>query len=328
LAEALGSVLAHGIPAASLSKGITLEAGHLETLRNFGFQDVTVAQLEDGDVLEDEAAMRLARALVPDEDAQGLRLTPASSGRVNIMAHRAGLLDLDVARITAMNRVDATITVATLPNLKRVTAGVMVASIKVIPYALPEAVIQKVGDAAGSDGFAFAMNLRQAVLKTATLIETHHPGQRPQPKGRRVLDERLDRLGCALVETLDVPHEESAIASAFGQAKGEVIFTLTASATLDVHDTGPNALRQAGGKLLRFGMPVDPGNLLFLGSSADGRPVIGLPGCARSPSVSGADWIIERILFDLPVGDDDISALGVGGLLKDTPERGRLRTER
>jgi len=135
----------------------------------------------------------------------------------------------------------------------------------------------------------------------------------------------LDRLGTNLVETLDVPHEETAIINAIANAQGEMIFFLTASATSDANDTAPAALRRAGGQVTRFGMPVDPGNLLFLGDY-ERRPVIGLPGCARSPVLNGADWVMERVICGIPVGAIEISAMGVGGLLKEVPERGRARS--
>ncbi|WP_335339555.1 hypothetical protein [Falsihalocynthiibacter arcticus] len=67
-------------------------------------------------------------------------------------------------------------------------------------------------------------------------------------------------------------------------------------------------------------MPVDPGNLLFFGS-LDGKPVIGLPGCARSPALNGADWVMERLLCGVAVTQQDISHMGVGGLLKEIVTR-------
>jgi molybdenum cofactor cytidylyltransferase len=71
-------------------------------------------------------------------------------------------------------------------------------------------------------------------------------------------------------------------------------------------------------------MPVDPGNLLFLGEIA-GRPVVGLPGCARSPALNGVDWVLERLSAGLPVGPAEIAAMGVGGLLKEMPGRPQPR---
>ena len=99
---------------------------------------------------------------------------------------------------------------------------------------------------------------------------------------------------------------------------------LTGSATSDIDDVAPSALRAAGGQIERFGMPVDPGNLLFLGAR-DGQDVIGLPGCARAPALNGADWVLSRIVCGVPVSDSDIAGMGVGGLLKEIPTRPQPR---
>ena len=99
-----------------------------------------------------------------------------------------------------------------------------------------------------------------------------------------------------------------------------LFMVLTGAATSDLHDVAPEAVRAAGGTVARFGMPVDPGNLLFHGRLG-ARPVIGLPGCARSPALNGADWVLERIACGLEVTDDDIAGMGVGGLLKEIPIR-------
>ena len=77
-----------------------------------------------------------------------------------------------------------------------------------------------------------------------------------------------------------------------------MVLILGASATSDAADVCPAGLVAAGGRLIRFGMPVDPGNLLFLGEQG-GRPVVGLPGCARSPALNGADWVLERLAAGL-----------------------------
>ena len=99
---------------------------------------------------------------------------------------------------------------------------------------------------------------------------------------------------------------------------------LGGSATSDAADICPAAVVAAGGRLIRFGMPVDPGNLLFLGEQA-GRPVVGLPGCARSPALNGADWVLERLAAGIEVTGADIAAMGVGGLLKEIPLRPQPR---
>ena len=100
----------------------------------------------------------------------------------------------------------------------------------------------------------------------------------------------------------------------------DLTLILGASATSDRHDVAPAAVVAAGGEIERFGMPVDPGNLLFMGR-LNGAPVVGLPGCARSPALNGADWVLERLAVGLKVTDADIAAMGVGGLLKEMPDR-------
>ncbi|MGL5008622.1 MAG: molybdopterin-binding protein, partial [Paracoccaceae bacterium] len=135
---------------------------------------------------------------------------------------------------------------------------------------------------------------------------------------------RLRALGMALSESRIVAHEAGAMAGALVEMAGEMVLILTGSATSDLHDTGPEAVRAAGGRVARFGMPVDPGNLLFHGAIGE-RPVIGLPGCARSPALNGADWVLERYACGLKVTDEDIAAMGVGGLLKEIAIRPQLR---
>jgi molybdenum cofactor cytidylyltransferase len=103
-----------------------------------------------------------------------------------------------------------------------------------------------------------------------------------------------------------------------------MVMILTGSATSDAYDVAPQAVRKAGGHVVRFGMPVDPGNLLFVGTLGE-VPIIGLPGCARSLARNGADWVVERLLCGIDVADIDIAGMGVGGLLKESPARNHPR---
>ena len=128
----------------------------------------------------------------------------------------------------------------------------------------------------------------------------------------------------SLTSVVQVPHEAKSIAEALRDAVEDVSLILTASATSDAHDVAPEAVRLAGGEVTRFGMPVNPGNLLFHGTCAE-RPVIGLPGCARSPALNGADFVLERVVCGLEVSSGDIAGMGVGGLLKEIPQRPQPR---
>lgn len=314
LADAKDAILAHS--EGGVAKGTVLTAAHLETLAGRGLRRLTVARLEPGDVHEDTAARRLAD-VVPA--GAGLEAGPAATGRVNLRAKVPGIVQIDAAAIHAANRISPAITIATVAEWTRLEPRGLAATIKIIPYALPEADLALACAAA-----AGAMRLRTPVFDTVTLIETVTDGKTPPDKGRRSTATRLARLGLSLTDRVVVAHEEEAIAQALQDAPGAVLLVLTGSATSDSADTAPQGLRRAGGRVAHFGMPVDPGNLLFVGDLRQ-KPVIGLPGCARSPALNGADWVLERVLCDVPVGPAEIAAMGVGGLLKEIPSRPRPR---
>ena len=321
--EAEGAVLAHSLEATDrpyemqlvyrIPKGTVLTKNHVADLAEEGHVVVTVARLEPSDLDENMAADRIARALI--DGHSDLRVSRAATGRVNIYAEGAGLLNLDAAAIHAVNSIDPMITVATLHPLQRVAAGTMVATIKIIAYGVAGRAVDEAVKMGGG-----AISIHAPVFASATLLETSLKPEPPAVKGREALALRLGRFAVQLTDRVVVPHQTEALAEAIQSATGEVVFVLTASATSDIRDTAPAAVVAAGGTVAHFGMPVDPGNLLFLGEVA-GKPVIGLPGCARSPALNGADWVLERVICGLPVTSADIAAMGVGGLLKEIPTR-------
>lgn len=326
LREAEGAILAHSCSAGGrkLSKGRVLTGEDLARLAAEGWTDVTVARLDPGDVAEDAAAARLAAALVPDPEAAALDLTAPHSGRVNLKARGPGVALVDAAAVTALNRVDPMLTLATLPPFARVAAGTLVGTVKVISYAVPEPAL-----AAAEAAAAGAVRIAPVRLRSAGLLLTAVPGQAESlnAKGRRAVEARLDALGFVLVDCRTVPHDRRAMAEALRDMAGEIVLILTGSATSDLLDDAPEAVRAAGGQVARFGLPVDPGNLLFHGSLG-ARPVIGLPGCARSPALNGADWVLDRLACGLEITGADVAAMGVGGLLKEIPLRGQPRERR
>lgn len=323
LAEAEGAILAHSVHAGGgmWRKGLRLGAPDLAAMRAAGVAEVMAARLDPGDVEENAAAAALALALVPDPAAQGLIAGTAFTGRVNLNAAGPGVVDVVAEAVHALNRVDPSITLATLAPLTRVERGALVGTVKIIAYAVPAEALQSACALASG-----AIRLRAVERQTASLILTEVPGQDPKlgPKGRRAMEGRLRGLGMRLLDCVTVPHDEASLAAALAQMRGEIVLILTGSATSDLHDTAPASVLRAGGTVARFGMPVDPGNLLFVGTLGL-RPVIGLPGCARSSALNGADWVLERLACGLTVGDAEIAAMGVGGLLKEIPIRPQRR---
>lgn len=323
IGQAEGAVLAHSVSLTKgrLRKGKILDHADMTALRAAGHSLVTVARFGKDDVAEDSAALALAHALVPDPAAARLQIRAVGTGRVNIYADAVGVAGIDAALIDKANLVDPMITVATVPVLQRMDRGGMVATVKIISYAVPHQAL----DAACKTAFG-ALRLWPAILSRAALVQTFVTEEDGE-KGHAAVKLRLDRLGVGLVPKIVVPHQMVELKRGLSdglKTRPDVLLILTGSATSDIRDIAPAAVREAGGEVVHFGMPVDPGNLLFLGRIG-ATPVIGLPGCARSPALNGADWILERICCGIPVSGPDIQKMGVGGLLKEIPSRPRPR---
>lgn len=319
LDAAEGALLAHShrVPGRVLKKGTRLDAPAIAALRAAGILEVIAARLDPGDLLEDEAATRLAGHLL----APNLRQNPAATGRVNLVAERHGLLRVDAAVIERINLIDEAQTVATLPDWSVVAPGDMVATIKVIPFAVAAEVQARVEVAA--QGGAFALHpftprrVGLVISEIGTLKQSVVDGTIEATQGR------VEGLGGTLLTPLRCPHQSAPIAAALERLRAqgaEILLIVGASATVDRRDVGPEAIVRAGGEITHFGMPVDPGNLICLGRIC-ALPAIVLPGCARSPKLNGIDWVLARLFAGLAVGPQEVMRMGVGGLLKDTDAR-------
>ncbi|MDE2790411.1 MAG: molybdopterin-binding/glycosyltransferase family 2 protein [Paracoccaceae bacterium] len=319
-----GAILAHsvGLPRGRLRKGARLTERDRLALEHAGIAEIVVAEPEPGDVGEDQAAAVVGKLLATD----GLEVRAPFTGRVNIVAQVSGILEVDGPAVNAANAVDESVTVATLHNHSWVVPRQLVATIKIIPYFVSQLVLDRVSNGLVKRVRGPVLRIAEPVRMTASLILSRSEGtaERVVEKSERVVAGRLSALGIDLVSVEIVEHEAQAVAGAIRAASGDMILILGATATSDRADAAPAGLRQAGGLIERFGMPVDPGNLLFFGDCR-GTPVIGLPGCARSPVLNGADWVLERVACGIDVSSGHIAAMGVGGLLKESSARPQPR---
>jgi molybdenum cofactor cytidylyltransferase len=327
--SAAGAILAHGVRAGEVSfrKGRLLAAPDIAALARAGVRTVTVARLEAGDVREDEAAARIAKAIAGGGAAgNGVRIGAAFTGRANLYALQAGLALIDAQRLDLLNRLDEAITCAALAPFACVTPRRMLATVKISPFA---ALDDSVARAESLLGGQPAIRIAPFRAHRAALISTCLPGTKPQllDKNRAALDARLTPLESEIAFERRVAHESDELAGAIRAAAAQrcdPILVFGASAISDRRDVIPAALEQAGGRVIAFGMPVDPGNLLLMGD-LHGQRVVGLPGCARSPKQNGFDFVLWRLLAGLPVGRDEIASMGVGGLLAETAVRPQPR---
>jgi molybdopterin biosynthesis enzyme len=332
LEQAEGKILGHNIAGANgrriFRKGRPLKAEDINRLRDLGRKSVYVAELDAGDVDEDTAAVRLATAVM----GAGLRLSGPSNGRANLFATHPGVLRVDAERLAQMNSRPG-ITLATLVGHSAVRQGKMVATVKVLPYAVPEADVHQAERAASDNGPVLSVSPfnRQKV----GLILSGSPSARERivHSFESALQQRLALLDATIAKvdftSLDDEAGEANLAAMIRRhlSEGmELIIMAGETAIMDRYDLAPRAVEQAGGEVTCYGVPVDPGNLLMLGYYGP-VPIMGAPGCARSPKTNIVDIVLPRLLAGDRLDQLTMIHMGHGGLLEDVPERPMPRSQ-
>lgn len=320
LEKAEGAILAHSVrhDGGMFKKGRTLTADDIALLKAAGVAQVFAAKLGADDVPEDEAAAAVAKLV----GAEGTTAQAPFTGRANLHAACHGLAVIDVDRVRALNRLHESLTLATVQPFAIVEEREMVATVKVIPFAVPREVLAKALAIIGDEPLLRVAAFRD---RRAGLVITRLPQTKPSivAKSEEAMRERIGALGGTLAAVRVVEHEIAPVTAAIAELKQlgcDPILVFGASAITDRGDVIPMAVTKAGGEVLHLGMPVDPGNLMMFGALGE-VPVIGVPSCARSPKLNGFDWVLARVMAGVTVTPEDIMDMGAGGLLAEIPTR-------
>lgn len=320
LARAEGAILAHSVKhdGGMFKKGRTLTADDIALLAASGVASVFAAKLGAGDVPEDEAAAAVAGRV----GAEGTTAQTPFTGRANLHASVHGVAVVDVERVRRLNRLHESLTLATVQPFAVVEQREMVATVKVIPFAVPRDVLEKALAIIGDEPLVRVAGFRD---KRVGLVITRLPQTKPSiiAKSEEAMRERVSALGGSLASVQVADHDITQVTAAITgmTALGcDPILVFGASAITDRGDVIPMAVTRAGGVVLHLGMPVDPGNLMMFGALGE-VPVIGVPSCARSPKLNGFDWVLARVMADVKVTGEDIMDMGAGGLLAEIPTR-------
>lgn len=309
----VGRILAHNLTSPdgrrAFRKGHTVRAEDVAALHDVAGDTVYVATLEPGDIHEDEAARRLARAVV----GEGVRLGPASGGRVNVLAVERGVLTLDLARLDAVNALDG-LTIATLRQHSVAQPKTIVATVKVIPYAVPDARLRQ-AEAVGPG----VVGIRSLPARRVGVILTSSEAGRAKTMAalEPPIRARVEALGSQVLAVLPVAHTEAAVAEALATLLDQGVDAVIIggeTSIMDANDITPTGVRRAGGVVEGYGAPAEPGNLLLLAYVGE-RPVLGAPGCVRSRHTNVVDLVLPRLLAGERLTRRDLAALGHGALL-------------
>ena len=325
LDEAVGAILAHKLYDGAkliLNKGHTLDEGDIRRLRGLGIKRLTVTRLGAADLHEDAAARRIGQAVC----GANLHMRAPGVGRANITASARGILHIDLPLLEQINHLYDGITIATLRTHSLVSKGEMAALVKVVPFGVPAA---RVSDIEGICQGQRVLHLRPLLQKRVALIVTGTPATRERllRSFHEPVRRRIEGWGSCLLQPVFAHHRAEAIAQAISQqAPADMILVAGISAIIDRQDVVPTALIRAGGSLSVHGVPVDPGTLLMLGYLGE-TPVVGAPGCVKSPKTNVIDWILPRLLSGERLTRADLVSMGHGGLLKDIAERPMPRSK-
>ena len=321
IAKAEGCILAHTIRLSdgSLKKGKVLVSTDIDKLCAAGFTSVTCACLENGDVHEDTAAARIAKAV----SGFNLKSNPASTGRVNLIADEDGIFQIDTKKVIEINLIDEAMTLATLPTNSRVRAGQLVATVKIIPFSVSDRSLAKLEAVAKTREVQLAVHGFQSKRVALILSQLSGDVDKLVGKRRQAMVKRVISLSGSLIDVTICMHNVMEVSGALQSAYDlgpDIILVFGASSIVDRADIIPAALTLAGGEIKQLGMPVDPGNLLLFGNLID-TTVIGVPSCAASLKDNGFDWVLERLFAELPLDKNHIAAMAAGGLLSEIPSR-------
>jgi len=332
LSEAAGKILGHNIAGTdghrALRKGRVLSAEDILFIRELGRKTIYVADLARDDVEENGAARRIGVAVM----GAGIRLAGPGAGRANLVATVLGVLRIDAERVARLNECPG-ITLATLSNHLAIHPRKMIATVKIIPFAVPENVLQKAEKVAFENG-PMIENI-EIPARVVTLILSGSPSVREritrdfEPALRSRLTSLNARIKSVEFVTLDDENGEFALAEkivSHVSAGAELLVLAGETAIVDQYDIAPRAIERAGGNVVCYGVPVDPGNLLLLGY-LESTPILGAPGCTRSRKTNVIDWVLPRLLVGDRLSAADFVALGHGGLLDEIPERPRPRNQ-
>jgi hypothetical protein len=281
-----------------------------------GVESLRVAVLESGDIHEDEAARRLAEAV----SGPGVLAQAPAASRVNLLAEADGVVEVNAERLLQINQIDG-LTVATLPSHALTRARKRVATIKIIPFAVPEAALRQAEEIGGQGAGIIALSPLQHHTIGIVLVGSAAARERIERGVAPAIESRIVELGSSILATRYVPPDEPAVAAAITNlqsAGADMLIIAGETSIMDRDDVTPQGIRMAGGRIEHYGAPVEPGNLLLLGY-LDGVnatiPVLGAPGCVRSRDTNIVDLLLPRLLAGEIITRQAIVELGHGGLL-------------
>jgi molybdenum cofactor synthesis domain-containing protein len=316
--DAVGTILAHDLTEIipGVSKGVAFKRGHVVKVKDIplllriGKKNLYVFEIEEDQLHEDDAALRIARALYEDD----LKWTAPREGKSKIISNRDGLLKINVSGLLRINSIGEII-IATIKTGMPCKPNQVIAETRIIPLVIARSKMEELERVVSETGPILKVlpYCRRLVGIVVTGSEVYDGLIKDESE--RFIVPKLKEYGCELVERIIVTDDPGMIARAIRKLKDsgcELILT-TGGLSVDPDDVTKVGVRESGAEIISYGGPVLPGGM-FLNARLDDVPVLGLPACVFHSPRTVFDLMLPRILAGEQPSSDDIAAMGHGGL--------------
>jgi hypothetical protein len=307
------------LPSGLLPKGTRLSPAHINRLIDAGREGVLpvirLAWPEPGDLHEDDASARLARAV----GGAGIELRSPRQSRIDLVAIWDGVLEVHQAGLSAVNAVND-LEVFTLFHGQAVASGQVVAAVKVAPHLVAESAVRAGERAARLHGPLVEVRPYRPQEVAAIAMEAIEPDTLDRfERGART---KVEALGCRYAGSVVIGETDPGVATA---RAADALAELTGSRGIRVvlvagvsagDPLSPfwGALARVGGRVVRRGVPAHPGSMIWIAAVGESQ-VLGLPTCGMFSLATAADLVLPRLLTGEQLSAESLADLGHGGLL-------------
>jgi hypothetical protein len=273
---------------------------------------VTVLIAEAGELHEDEAAVRLARAVA----GPGLDIRGPNQSRIDLVASTPGVVNVRIAELERLNRLDP-LEVFTVFDGQIVERGDLVASIKVAPHVVEAAIVDE-GVRLTDFGSHPIVWVAPFIASRVGVIVKESVRATARERFEASVRAKVEGLGSTIVAIDYVEDDGDAVEDAlarFTSGPEPVDLVLTAgAASTDPQDAVFTAIVALGGRVVRRGVPAHPGSMLWLARVGQ-TAILGLPTCGAYSKATAADLLLPRLLSGEPASERTVAKLGHGGIL-------------
>ncbi|MGL5381476.1 molybdopterin-binding protein [Clostridium sp.] len=320
--DAVGTILSHDVTqiipgefkGRAFKKGHIIREEDIEKLLSLGKDNVYVWEPKEGELHENDAAIRLAK-LVKGEGVEESK--EIKEGKIDFYAERTGLLKIDKENLLKLNSLGEII-VSTIHNNTPVKKGDKLAGTRVIPLIIDEKKIIEAENLIKTKLIKVLEIKPKNIVLITTGNEVYHG--RIKDAFLPVMERKLNEYGSSILRQVILPDDKERIKEEINKAinDGADMVVCTGGMSVDPDDVTPTAIKESGAELVTYGAPVLPGAMFLL--AYNGRtPILGVPSCAMYSKRTVLDLVLPRVLADEKLTLNDIVEYGHGGLCLDCP---------